>query len=158
MATPSELSARLREAADKETVELWRISETDASEKTGDAWSRKEELGHLIDSASNNHQRFVRGALEAGHLGPGYAQNEWVRIHAYQTMPWESLVRLWHGYNSLLAHLVAQIPAEALEGVCTYGEYGPFTLGYIIDDYILHMRHHLDHILRRETVTRYPRA
>ena len=57
-----------------------------------ESWSPKQELGHLIDSAANNHIRFVRAALEPEFRGPGYAQNDWVDLHGYQEMPWQSIV------------------------------------------------------------------
>ena len=41
--------------------------------RTGpDSWSPRQELGHLIDSAANNHIRFVRAATEPEFSGPGY--------------------------------------------------------------------------------------
>src|SRR6202007_3285317 len=71
------------------------------------SWSPKEELGHLIDSASNNHMRFVGGALDTEYRGPGYAQNAWVYLHAYQRMQWDEIVSFWFAYNSLLVRLIA---------------------------------------------------
>ncbi len=73
--------------------------------KTG-AWSPKQELGHLIDSAANNHIRFVLASLEGEFRGAGYAQDTWVDAHGYQDFAWTELVDLWYSYNSLLAHLV----------------------------------------------------
>jgi hypothetical protein len=127
------------------------------------SWSPKEELGHLIDSASNNHQRFVRAALEPEYRGPGYAQNAWVALHGYQETPWQTLVSLWYSYNEMLARLVANIPEDKLSTPCYIGAASgreparePVTLGFVIEDYVLHMRHHLDHLLQRPIVTRYP--
>jgi hypothetical protein len=57
---------------------LLRISEHESMEVVGSKWTRKQLLGHLIDSASNNYQRFVR--LQQGNLVgfPGYDQEFWV--------------------------------------------------------------------------------
>ena len=121
-------------------------------------WSPKEELGHLIDSAANNHIRFVRGALEAEFRGPGYAQDDWVRLHGYGDMPWETIVNVWFQYNTLLAILVKRIPEDRLATRCFIGAGPPVTLGFVIEDYILHMQHHIDQLLGREVVTQYPGA
>ena len=122
------------------------------------SWSRKEELGHLIDSASNNHQRFIRAQHEPEYRGPGYAQDDWVRSHAYHDLPWTALVDLWQQYNWLLSEVVKRIPEDRLSNQCHIAAYPPFTLAWVIEDYILHMQHHLDHILRREVITQYPGA
>ncbi len=124
----------------------------------GPKWSRKEELGHLIDSASNNHLRFVRAALEPQYSGPGYDQDAGVRLHGYQDLPWTDLLELWRRYNLLLSELIARIPAAKLITPCTVGGNAPMTLAFLIEDYVLHLRHHVDHILRREIVTQYPAA
>ena len=120
------------------------------------SWTPKEELGHLIDSAANNHQRFVRAALDGEYAGPGYAQNAWVAIHGYRDMPWNTLVGFWFDYNQLLAGVIENIPSEKLAAPCSVGSGQPVTLGFLITDYVKHMQHHLDHILAREMVTPYP--
>src|SRR5215475_15763998 len=73
-------------------------------------WSRKQVIGHLIDSASNNHQRFVRAALQDSLELPGYDQDGCVRIAAVQEMPWNALLDLWNAYNRNLAHVIAHLP------------------------------------------------
>ena len=121
------------------------------------SWSAKEELGHLIDSAANNHIRFVRTALDGLYYGSVYAQDDWVTIHGYQEMSWDALVTMWHQYNLLLSRLVANIPENKLSALCFIGSpENPVTLEFLIGDYILHMQHHLDHLLRRQVITAYP--
>ena len=95
-------------------------------------------------------------ALQPELRGPGYEQDNWVRLHGYNELPWATLVGFWHDYNELLAHLVRRIPAEKMETPCTIGSGATVTLRFVIEDYILHMQHHLDHILRREIITPYP--
>jgi hypothetical protein len=155
---PIELRKRLQEVVDREKSLLQAITDQQASVKLGDAWSNKEELGHLIDSATNNHVRFVRAALESPFRGPSYQQNGWVALHAYNDLPLATLIDFWHRYNSLLAHVIGQIPEERLATECFVGSGDPVTLGFLIDDYILHMQHHLDHVLRRAAITQYPGA
>ncbi len=120
------------------------------------SWSPKEELGHLIDSASNNHIRFVRAIIEPEFSGPSYAQNDWVRVHRYQEMPWLTIVDFWYQYNSFIATLLTQVPQEKLATVCYVGSGAGVSLEFLVDDYVLHMQHHVDHLLARKVVTPYP--
>jgi hypothetical protein len=152
------LAALLKETIVNEAPLLRVLNEEEVRAKPNgpQSWSPKEELGHLIDSAANNHQRFVRAALEPEYAGPGYAQDAWVAINGYQNIAWERLVSLWHSYNLLLVEVVKNIPEAKLATQCTIGAYAPATLGFVIEDYVKHMQHHLDHILGREFVRPYP--
>ena len=155
----SDLAAALEDAVRAAIGPLEEIAEVEAAKKPAVAeWSKKEELGHLIDSAANNHVRFVRAALEPDFRGPGYAQDDWVRLHGYQEMQWLEMLDFWRRYNALLAHLVRRIPEDRLGALCVVGDSSRVTLRFLIEDYVMHMRHHLDHILDRETITQYPGA
>jgi hypothetical protein len=109
-------------------------------------WSRKEILGHLIDSALNNHQRFVRAALDGKYNGPGYKQDGWVRMHGYGSMEWSRLLEHWRLQNELLSEVVKRIPENRWEARCEVGDYEPATLRFLVDDYLVHLQHHLDQI------------
>jgi len=109
-------------------------------------WSRKQVLGHLIDSASNNHQRFVRALLQPSLDFPGYDQNGNVRVQAIQEAEWPLLVSLWSAYNRYLAHLIACIPASKLDTACRIGASEPVTLAFLVSDYLTHLSHHLRQI------------
>jgi hypothetical protein len=106
-------------------------------------WSRKQVIGHLIDSASNNHQRFVRAALQPSLEFPGYDQEGNVRVQGVQEAEWLLLVSLWAGYNRYLAHVVAHLPESQLETRCRIGAGEPVTLRFLATDYLTHMQHHL---------------
>ena len=110
-------------------------------------WSKKEILGHLIDSAANNHQRFVRAVHHVADNFPIYDQNEWVRIQQFNERPWSSLVALWSAYNSHLSHVIECIPEDAEPSLCNIGEQEPVPLGFVIKDYLSHLQHHLKDIL-----------
>ena len=110
------------------------------------AWSRKEVVGHLIDSASNNHQRFVRASLQDSLEFPGYDQNGCVRVQAPNDADWNVLVSLWAAYNRYLAHVIARIPAPKLETPCRIGSGEPVTLRFLAEDYVRHLVHHLEQI------------
>jgi len=127
---------------------LQTISEQDGLRTfRGGGWTRKEILGHLIDSALNNHQRFVRAALEGRYEGPTYAQTGWVNMHGYASMPWAQLVEHWALQNRLLGEVVMRIPEGRLEAPCRVGSKDPVTLRFLIEDYLQHLHHHLAQIL-----------
>jgi DinB superfamily len=109
-------------------------------------WSRKQVIGHLIDSASNNHLRFVRAMLLDSLEFPGYDQAGNVRVQAVQEADWLLLVSLWASYNRYLAHVIAQLPENKLEMVCRIGAGEPVTLRYLATDYLAHIMHHLRQI------------
>lgn len=116
---------------------------------TADRWSIAEVMGHLVDSAANNHQRFIR-AQESDSLSfPKYEQNSWVKKNDYASANWESLVELWFHYNLQLARVIGQIPDADLTKQCTIGEYKPCTLEWLATDYVDHLIHHLKKIEER---------
>lgn len=158
-AMAGDLSLLLAQTIERELPNLCKLAEGRASLPRGlGKWSPKEELGHLIDSAANNHIRFVCGTLAPEFRGPGYAQDEWVRLHGYSSMPWETITKDWFQYNSLLVRLVERIPEHQLETPCFIGAHPAVTLRFLIEDYVLHMQHHIDQLLGREVITQYPGA
>ena len=134
------------------------LSREAASAKTKpDSWSAKEELGHLIDSAANNHARFVLGQLKDDLIFPGYDQDGWVRTNHYQEAAWSQLVELWRSYNLHLHHLMTHADQAKLNTPCTLHtlqeiafktvpESEPVTLEYLMQDYVVHLQHHLHQI------------
>jgi len=154
-----DLAAALERAIDEAKAELREITDREAGARPApDKWSKKEELGHLIDSATNNHVRFVRAAIEPEYRGPGYQQNDWVNLHGYSEMPWDEIIDFWENYNSFLVGLVRRIPEDKLRTPCVVGNSETVTLAFLIEDYVLHMQHHLDHIFEREAIRQYPGA
>jgi hypothetical protein len=130
--------------------ELEAISESAASQRRADGgWSRKEILGHLIDSATVNHQRFVRAQLETG-FSFLYEQNAWIDLQRYRDRPWSELVQLWTALNRHLLYAIEFLPEEKLQNLCGGGDDEPWTLAYRIPDYLHHMRHHIEQIRRFE--------
>ncbi len=119
--------------------------ETEVAVLSG-GWSRKQVLGHLIDSASNNHQRFVRAGLQASLDFPGYDQEGCVRFEAPQEAEWDLLVSLWASYNRYLAYVIERIPAAKLDTICRVGSGEPVTLSFLATDYVRHLLHHLRQI------------
>lgn len=128
--------------------QLLAISEHESSaQPVSGKWSKKEILGHLIDSANHNHQRFVKAQLSNDVRLPDYEQELWVKTQAYQAEPWDTLVQLWSAYNAHLLHLVSLIPEEKLHNRCFIGEGEPVTLEFLITDYVKHLKHHREQIV-----------
>ncbi|MEM7656841.1 MAG: DinB family protein [Bacteroidota bacterium] len=122
-----------------------------------DRWSHKEILGHLIDSAHNNHQRFLRAEAQSNLIFQGYAQEEWVRLNRYQERSLEEIVGLLLAMNEHIAVLVEGLSPEALQqetrehnfhqiGMNPVEAGSPASLRYLIWDYLFHLEHHLSQV------------
>ena len=110
-------------------------------------WSMKEILGHLIDSAANNHQRFVRLQLNPRIEIPGYDGDEWVRVQRYQDRPWAELIGLWRMYNTQLAAVIRHVDTGTLGHIWHTPDGKDLDLEFLIRDYVVHLNHHLNQIL-----------
>lgn len=138
---------------------LMKIDEAQSERpRAEDHWSAKQIIGHLIDSAANNHARFVIGQLKDDLVFPGYDQNGWVRTNHYQQRDWSDLIQLWRSYNLHLHHLMTHADQAKLNTPCTLHtlqeiafktvpKADPVTLEYLMKDYVDHMKHHLAQIL-----------
>lgn len=147
---------------DSAVPRLQQISEGDSGiSRATDAWSAKQILGHLIDSAANNHARFVLGQLKDDLVFPGYDQEGWVRANHYQERAWSELVELWRAYNLHLHHLMSHADNGKLNTPCTLHtlqeiafktvpQAEPVTLEYLMKDYVDHLKHHLSQIFNRD--------
>lgn len=126
---------------------LQRISQPESLEPIlSGGWSRRQVLGHLIDSASNNHQRFVRAALAGSLDFPSYDQQGFVRLEAPEEADWLLLISLWVDYNRYLAHVIRRLPADRLETPCHIGQEGSMPLRNVVSGYVSHLIHHLEQI------------
>lgn len=155
MAEDAEYARNLRETVDRAAAELRAIPDDVASVRPAPGkWSIKEIIGHLIDSASHNHQRFVRARWQDDLVFQGYQQDEWVAAQQYQSVPWDELVTLWHTYNRHVARVMAQVPVAVarrehtrhnLDQIAwqTVPADQPATLEYFMRDYVGHLQHHL---------------
>src|SRR5215813_1581708 len=126
------------------------LSETTVTHRPAPArWTIKEVLGHLIDSAANNHQRFVRAQFTNELVFPKYEQNDWARSQHYNEIEWPELIEFWRRYNLHLAHVIRNIAPEALGVRCRIGDYKPVTLKFLTEDYVVHLKYHLAKIEER---------
>jgi len=152
--TPADLRALVDDAA----ARLMSIGEAAARPRAPGKWSPKQIVGHLIDSAINNHARFVRAQLQDDLIFPGYDQDAWVRVQRYHERAWPDLVEAWRTYNHQIAEVMrAAAPAEVDRprarhnldqiGFQSLPAGEPATLGFLMRDYVAHLHHHLRQIL-----------
>lgn len=143
------IGEEIRRAIEESKDKLSRISEEAARKKPApESWSKKEIIGHLIDSASNNHQRIVRAAYNAAADFPPYNQDKWVEIQKYQEMPWADLIELLACYNYQLSRVVEGFPSEMLSNPVNIGKPEKVTIEFVIVDYLRHLKHHLGKVLQ----------
>ena len=108
-------------------------------------WSAKEVIGHLIDSASNNHQRFVRLQITDGLTFPDYQHDNdaWVRIQKYHETSWDELLDLWQCLNRHLARIIKNVNETCIDHIWVVDEDNTITLGELMVDYLRHLRVHV---------------
>jgi len=153
-----------RRTVDTASERLRTIDEAQAAKpRAEDHWSSKQIIGHLIDSATNNHARFVLGQLKDDLAFPGYDQDGWVRTNHYQDASWPQLVELWCAYNLHLHHLMSHADQAKLSTPCTLHtlqeiafktvpKSEPVTLEYLMKDYVDHLKHHLAQIFEQPSL------
>jgi DinB superfamily len=147
-----------RRTIDQAAVEFGSVADADARRRPAPGkWSIKELVGHLIDSASNNHRRFVEAQGRDDLVFSGYAQDAWVQLQRYQDAPLPELVALWAALNRHLVHVVRTTPVEVLERPRARHNLDelawrpvpkgqPVTLAWFVRDYVEHLEHHLAQI------------
>jgi hypothetical protein len=158
MASRPQYATELATIVDVAAESLLTLTDAAASRRPAPGkWSPKEIVGHLIDSASNNHQRFLRARWKDDLVFDGYAQDDWVAAQDYQSAPWEELVGLWHAFNLHLARVMESTPVAVRDrvhethnldrvGFRPLAAGAPATLGWFMEDYVEHLKHHLSQI------------
>lgn len=152
-------ASTLQSILDSSIPALLKISPQVLSQKPSpDKWSKKEILGHLIDSAINNHRRFKQ-CLHQDHLVfDGYDQDNEVLINDYQNRPSSDIIKLWEGMNQQLIQIIKAIPEQKMTHKSAQHNYHRIcfnripenqesTIKYLISDYIDHLEHHLAQII-----------
>jgi hypothetical protein len=151
----------LRQAVDDSASRMLAIGEEQAGLRPAPGkWSRKEILGHLIDSAVNNQARFVRAQQQADLVFDGYDQDVWVRVQRYQERPWPELIQIWCAYNHQIAATMRDASIEELERLRPRHNlqdigFQPLppdtapTLAFLMRDYVVHLQHHLRQLMGR---------
>jgi hypothetical protein len=157
-ASIDQLVGDFRETVEAAASRLLELSPPTSQPNSSSAkWSHRQILGHLIDSAANNHQRFVRAQFTDELVFPGYKQDEWVTVQHYANESWPHLVQLWRFYNLHISHVISAMPESALSKPRANHNLNeiawrpvassePTTLEYFVRDYVDHLRHHLAQI------------
>lgn len=147
--THLETAAAILKAVDEAFANFENISEGAWNVKPNPVkWSKKELLGHLVDSATNNLRRLVVGQYEQ-ETKIVYHQDEWVAYQNYQLAEVEEVKQLWLLLNHQYVRVIQNIPEQKLQNVCDTGKgkVELHTLAYFIDDYLVHLNYHLKQIL-----------
>jgi hypothetical protein len=123
-----------------ETLLLFRPAEN--------SWCIKEVVGHLIDSASNNHQRMVRLQIKDQLVFPDYRHDneKWVRLQGYAQRPWSEILALWQQFNRHIAHLIRSVDGSCLKHVWIQEPKSHISLAELMHGYLQHLRLHADQI------------
>ncbi|MDZ7268150.1 MAG: DinB family protein [candidate division KSB1 bacterium] len=147
-----------RQTIESGEKKLLAISEAQSEMRLApEKWSARELLGHLIDSASNNHHRFVLAQLSEDLVFPSYDQDKWVEVQKYQQASWPLLIQLWKAYNLHLLHVMSVTPEDMLRkrrnkhnlyeiAWRPVEKRVPISLKYLMRDYLYHLQHHLNQI------------
>jgi hypothetical protein len=132
----------------EKTCQLFKTCPDPNLREKGEGWSIKEILGHLFDSASNNHQRLLR-YVQGGELRfPGYDQEEFVRRANYGEFEYLDLLSLWYHQNKLLLHIYDHIPEEDRESSIRVGDREAMSIRRLLEDYFAHMEVHEGQVKR----------
>jgi len=142
-----EVAKRLNYLIEALPIRVEQFQGQDFSAKLSNKWSKKEILGHLCDSATNNHHMFVKIQFERQPfvLVP-YNQNNWVLIQNYQAIPIIEIVCFWTTLNRHIVRVISEIPEDKLLYLCDIGINKSITFTELIQDYLRHMDHHLRQI------------
>ncbi len=144
----NDISGQLTQIIEMVTPILFSYSDKDMHKSPGAGeWSKKQILGHLIDSAANNNQRFIRILIEAPAAIPPYQPEKWVVLQGYQEHDWQLMVTLWAAYNRHIAFVIQRIPLAELDRECSIGDKPPVTLRWLIEDYLRHLKDHLRQVV-----------
>jgi hypothetical protein len=155
---PPAYAEELRRIVDEAAARLLKLSDAEAKRRPRpQKWSPAEIIGHLIDSASNNHQRFVRAQFQNDLVFPGYDQDAWVALQTYRDAQWVDLVTLWKFFNIHIARVMENSPESVRKAPRPKHNLDklawravpadqPATLDYFMEDYVGHLKHHLAQI------------
>lgn len=149
----------LTEIVKEYSLKIGAIPEKEFSWKASpERWSKKEVLGHLIDSAQNNLRRFICGQYEASLQKIVYSQNDWVALNAYQQSDSQEIILLWALLNKRIASILQQMPSSAYTKLSDTGKntVETHTLEFLAEDYVKHLKHHVNQIIPHSFDIRYP--
>ena len=129
-----------------------------ADKPRADKWSKKEIVGHLIDSAQNNLRRFIVGQYDVTPPKIVYDQDFWVESNQYQKAKKDDIISLWTLLNERIAEVLRSMPQSNYHRECNTGkEIADFhSLEWLAADYVKHLKHHLNQIIPGSFDVKYP--
>ena len=136
----------LRQIISEYEIKIKAIPESELSAKPlPHKWSKKEVVGHLIDSAQNNLRRFICGQYEIQPPVIVYQQDFWVETNQYQQMPSSDILQLWKLLNQRICEVLENMPEANYTKECNTGSL--HTLEWLASDYVKHLKHHINQII-----------
>ncbi len=154
-----EVVSELNQIVDAFVLKFNSISEDEFSAKPlPDKWSKKEVLGHLIDSALNNHRRFVCGQYESAPPKILYDQDFWVKANDYQHSKKEEVILMWKLMNKKICDTLSAMPEQNYSRLCNTGRETEqlHSIEWLAIDYVKHLKHHLNQIIASSFAITYP--
>lgn len=110
-------------------------------------WSKKEVLGHLVDSAIHNLVRFTEiNYVEKPYRHRPYNQIDLVNLNQYQTKEINELTQLWFSLNQQIIRIMKSVPEEALDFKIILSDESVIDLRFLMTDYVEHLEHHINQI------------
>jgi len=146
------IAGELSRIVEEFTVKISAISDAEFSSKPKpEKWSKKEILGHLVDSAHNNLRRFICGQYESTPPHIAYDQNFWVDVNGYKDVAKEDVLQLWRLMNEHICRVLNTMPPEKYMNECDMSNFSVQlrSLKWLAEDYVVHLKHHLNQIIPR---------
>lgn len=144
------ISSKLRAVIEQYYPLLKAVDDKEFSSKPNpEKWSKKEELGHLIDSAQNNIQRFIRVQYEE-QVHIMYHPDNWVMMNDYQHKETKDVIELWYLLNKQIISILEKIPADKYDALMCFSKDATIrhSVEFIAEDYVQHLTHHLESIVK----------
>lgn len=111
-------------------------------------WSKKEILGHLIDSGINNLQRFTEIQFQKSpYKLRDYHQSNLVKSNFYQESEIEEILQFWLSINKRILFVISNLPTELYQNKIVLSSKEEITLLFLIEDYVVHLEYHLNQIV-----------
>jgi hypothetical protein len=146
-------TARLEAIVEQHAPALYALPEDKMTHKPSPSkWSKKEIMGHLVDSAQNNLRRFIVAQYEE-NPAISYNQDKWVAISNYQYYKTADLIQHWELLNKHISAVLKNTSPEMAQRSCMTDSL--HTIEWLAQDYVKHLEHHLHQVLEHEPVA-YP--